>query len=57
MGGGTNVVTFARVTNVVSNPRYAGWERSGGLRMHCKHLQWGPVIKPLESNAYNDFKR
>ena len=57
MGGSTNVVTFARVTNVVSNPRYAGWERSGGLRMHCKHPQWGPVIKPLESNAYNDFKR
>ena len=57
MGGGTNVVTFARVTNVVSNPRYAGWERSGGLRMHCKHPQWGLVIKPLESNAYNDFKR
>ena len=57
MGGGTNVVTFARVTNVLSNPRYAGWEESGGLGVHCKHPQWGAVIKPLELNAYNGFKR
>ena len=57
MGGGTNVVTFARVTNVVSNPRYAGWEGSGGLGVHCKHPEWGPVIKPLEANAYNGFKQ
>ena len=56
LGGGANVVNFARVTNVVSNPRYPDCE-ARGLGLHYKQPQWGPVVKLLEANAYNGFKQ
>ena len=56
LGGGANVVNFARVTNVVSNPGYPDWE-ARGLGLHYKQPQWGPVVKLLEANAYNGFKQ
>ena len=28
-----------------------------GLGPHCKEPQWGPGLKTLEANAYNDIKR
>ena len=42
LGGGMSVVTFPRVIYIVSDPR----EAAGDLGTYCKHLQWGPWVKP-----------